>query len=174
MSDARDEAHGPRTRLRSVDILVLEAETDVAARIRQGLGVLANRVDVVTDPDEALQMLTQRTRDRADAGEPYELVVLDADLLGEECWGVVEELRRRGYEQAEIVVVAEDPDWEQLERAQAAGASRFEQTPIDLEALAQMIATLYGLDLHVVRTEVPAVHDEEDEDEPGGRGRFRR
>lgn len=143
--------------MRTIDILVLEGERATAERARRGLRGLANVVDVVTDPEEAARLLVGRVEDGG--ARPYELVILDADLLGPECWAFVRELRGGAYGGTEIVVVSEDPDWEQLESAQEAGASRFEQTPLTLDDLAALIAHVHDMDLHVVRQRVPAMAD---------------
>lgn len=135
-----------------VDIFILERDPITAGEMRRALDPLLNRVDVFHDPERAVDYLLSRGEFDGNRRTP-ELIILDADLLGAECWQFLERLNRMDrYQASDVVVVSRDATMGDVMRARRAGAGRIEGKPVDANTLLRLVAGREGVDMAVLST----------------------
>ena len=146
-----------RRGLAAADIMVVDADPLDADKIERALSALVNRVTVFNDPSEAADYLMRRGRYAGNRRTP-DLLILDAELMGEGCWEVIRDLRERPeYEDTAVVVVEDDPPAGHVMKAREVGADHFESKPVSMLRMAQLVARQRHLDMAVVRRSI--LHD---------------
>lgn len=160
----RERARRREDAVEAVDILIAEADDEDAARIRDAMGPLVNRVEMTRSAQETADRLFHRGRWSRERRTP-DLVILDAGMIGDGCWQMIERLKGRdGYEDSVIVVVAgkdgEDADRAgQSRRAYEAGARWFVGKPVRTDVLRRIVDDLEDMGFAVVRARRPAVQN---------------
>lgn len=139
-----------REPLDAIDVMVIDAEPDDAARIRIALDPLVNDVEVIEDPDEAVDRLLSAESE----SDLPDLLIVDLELMGDGCWDLIADLRTRNGEAVAVVVISEDPSAEDIMRAERAGADHFDSKPINLLRIGRLIAKQRRLDMAIVRSAI--------------------
>lgn len=148
-------------RVEAVDILIAESDPLEAKIVHGALDrLLNNRVTVLTDAEETLDYLLQRGGYAEERRAP-DLIILDVDLIGDDCWEMLSGLRDRpGLEEAMIVVISSSASIAQAGRAEDAGVNWYSGKPINLENLSRIIEDLEDLGIAVIRARVPRREDD--------------
>lgn len=136
--------------MRAVDIVYATSDREEAERVRHALRHVSNRLEVFTDPASAADRMLRRGAFSSERRTP-DLVVLDAELLGEGCYDLLREYREREDGQTVVAVVERDPEMDRVERARRAGADAYAAKPLDLQSLAELLEDVSGVHFAVVR-----------------------
>lgn len=142
--------------MEAVDILICESDEHEARAIHRALRPILNRVTIVTTAKDAKDCLYRRGR-WSDERRVPDLILLDADMVGTDCWELLCELTASGpFADSVFVVLSADPSMEKAERARASGAEWFVGKPVRMDTLARITDSLEDMGLAVIRARVPA------------------
>jgi signal transduction histidine kinase/response regulator RpfG family c-di-GMP phosphodiesterase/HPt (histidine-containing phosphotransfer) domain-containing protein len=156
---ARGEAApAPAAPLRNMRILVLDDNRSSRNILAQTLGEMGMRVDLTLDALGTLQAVT-----RADASDPYQLILADWRMPQSDSISVIHSIRNntRLKHQPHIILMTAFGQEEIQERAEAAGASGFLYKPISRFTLHDTLQDLFSQPHQYVparQTQKPAFH----------------
>lgn len=134
----------------TVDILVGEGSEESVEAIETSLGSLHNQVTVMSEPEQLKQYLLEAVRGYNE--RVPDLVILDRELLGERCWGFIDQIRAEpGFQHTMLAIMTDEREKDTLDRALQAGVDWFIPKPLTIENLADVIHDMDHLHMAVVR-----------------------
>lgn len=113
-------------------ILIVEDEIDILLALQKGLKNEGYAVDIISNGDKALELLSFNT---------YDLVVLDINLPGLDGFSVLQELREKN-EEARVIIVSANREIEDRIRGLDLGANDYLVKPFDFLELKARIRAL--------------------------------
>lgn len=138
----------------TVDILVGEGNSGSVNDIEAALRPLHNRVTVMSDPTELKDYLIDAARGEVEHRIP-DLVILDRELLGDQCWPFIEDLQQEPlFNGTMLAIMTDERDKVIVDRAMRAGVDWFIPKPLTIEHLADLISDMNHLHMAVVRVRV--------------------
>lgn len=147
---------GARYPYKAVDVLMAVDGAEEARRAMDQFGHLLNRISVHAHAEDAVDRLFRRGKYRDEQRVP-DLIILDSDLIGEECYKVMRQITdMEDYRDAVVVILASKREnarrlGEQARLAEEAGAEWIAAKPLTMRALADILEDIEGQGLLVGR-----------------------
>ena len=117
-------------------ILIVEDEIDILLALQKGLKNEGYAVDITSDGDEALELLSFNI---------YDLVVLDINLPGADGFSILQELRKKN-DKTRVIIVSANREIEDRIRGLDLGANDYLVKPFDFLELKARIRALLRRD----------------------------
>lgn len=117
-------------------ILIVEDEIDILAALQRGLKNEGYAVDIISNGEEALELLSFTT---------YDLLVLDINLPGVDGFSILKELRERN-EETRVIIVSANREIEDRIKGLDLGANDYLVKPFDFSELKARIRALLRRD----------------------------